>query len=182
MPTQDDIRTLVPLAAADLTTNDLVPVFHAASNTVRKIPAKDLSNTNMVISGYKEAIQDLGTLGASTTITQAQMEAASIFTAYVTRNCNISLPVFNSGSGNPPIYEAGRTITLQLLCDGTPRNVSILNGFWEGELSAGRLDPATLQISSVNPIVCKVLTFGSSPLEATWSLKAEPPTDISPTD
>lgn len=38
----DDARTLVPLAAVDLTAEDLIPVFHAASNTVRKTPARDL--------------------------------------------------------------------------------------------------------------------------------------------
>lgn len=40
----DDARTLVPLAAADLAPEDLVSVFHSASNTTRKVPAVDFYN------------------------------------------------------------------------------------------------------------------------------------------
>jgi len=40
----DDARTLVPLAVEDLAPEDLVPVFHSASSTARKVPAVDFRN------------------------------------------------------------------------------------------------------------------------------------------
>lgn len=46
MPELDDLRSpsVVQLTSSDLSAADLIPVYHAASNTVRRIPAQDLGD------------------------------------------------------------------------------------------------------------------------------------------
>jgi hypothetical protein len=44
MPELDDLRSpsVVQLTSSDLSASDLVPIYHAATNTIRRIPAQDL--------------------------------------------------------------------------------------------------------------------------------------------
>ncbi len=53
MPELDDLRSLVPFNASEVDTLDLVPVYDASTNMVKKLPKDEILGTTSVLRAYR---------------------------------------------------------------------------------------------------------------------------------
>lgn len=108
MPELDDLRSpsVVQLTSADLSELDVVPVYHAATNTIRRIPAQDLGGlaTNATVVAAIEddpaavvtALSQITALtGSGTTLTAA--DNGKIFSVQTDVDHVIDLPEDDPG-------------------------------------------------------------------------------------
>lgn len=132
MPELDDLRSpsVVQLTSSDLSAADLVPIYHAASNTIRRIPAQDLGGlaTNATVvaaiaDGPAAVVTALSTVTntSDTTINLVAADSGKILRctsgSSVTINMpstdpggNFSIAVIRAGSGSVTFAANGKTL------------------------------------------------------------------------
>jgi len=132
MPELDDLRSpsVVQLASTDLSALDMVPVYHAATNTIRRIPAQDLgglaTNATVVAAIEEDPAAVVTALSvvtdtASTTINLTAADSGKILRctsgSSVTINMpstdpggNFSVAVIRAGTGSVTFAANGKTL------------------------------------------------------------------------
>lgn len=143
MPELDDTRSLVPLAAEDFSDGDLIPVFHAATNTVRKTPASSLSFNPLEITEAPEedltAIREaLGAQPETTESVQALLPEINPSTSVLARFDYLS--VSEIARGDSPEIGA----PFQIASINANPNMTVLAG-------GGIVGSGTLVEAGVNP-------------------------------
>ena len=132
MPELDDLRSpsVVQLTPSDLSASDLVPIYHAATNTIRRIPAQDLGGlaTNATVvaaieDGPAAVVTALSTVTDTdaTTINLVAADSGKILRctsgSAVTINMpstdpggNFSVAVIRAGTGSVTFAANGKTL------------------------------------------------------------------------
>jgi hypothetical protein len=132
MPELDDLRSpsVVQLTSSDLSASDLVPIYHAATNTIRRIPAQDLGGlaTNATVVAAIEddpaaVVTELSVITdtSSTTISLVAADSGKILrctsSSSVTINMpstdpggNFSVAVIRAGTGSVTFAANGKTL------------------------------------------------------------------------
>jgi hypothetical protein len=129
MPELDDLRSpsVVQLTSSDLSASDLVPIYHTATNTIRRIPAQELGGqaTNATVvaaiaDGPAAVVTALSTI-TDTDATTINLTAADSGTI---KRCTSSSPV----TINMPSTDPGGNFSVAFIRAGTGSVTFAANG------------------------------------------------------